>query len=86
MASETRSDRPHVDWARFGLSEQNEVSNDVTFVNKPPVLDESSYGGEDTRANELFTEEQVSILLYSSLSIFIVKELCLICGLFHVIG
>jgi len=58
MASETRSDRPHVDWARFGLSEQNEVSNDVTFVNKPPVLDESSYGGEDTRANELFTEEQ----------------------------
>ena len=58
--SETTRNRSSVDWARFGLaSEQNGASTDVQFSSKPSVLDESSYGGQETRDNELFTEEQV---------------------------
>ena len=59
MSSETRN-RSSVDWARFGLADQNSASTDVQFASKPSVLDESSYGGQATRDNELFTEEQVS--------------------------
>lgn len=64
MASESRADRRPVDWARFGLSsEQNSSSSDVQFANKPTVLDETGYGGQATRDNELYTEEQVSFQL-----------------------
>lgn len=59
MASESRADRRPVDWARFGLSsEQNSASTEVQFANKPAVLDETSYGGQAIRDNELYTEEQ----------------------------
>ena len=65
MASESRTDRRHVDWARFGLSsEQNSASSEVQFANKPSVLDESSYGGQAIRDNELYTEEQVRLLTF----------------------
>ena len=60
MANESRADRRPVDWARFGLSsEQNSASSEVHFANKPSVLDETSYGGQEVRDNELYTEEQV---------------------------
>lgn len=65
MANEGRTDRRPVDWARFGLSDQNNASNDVQFANKPAVLDETSYGGLATRDNELFTEEQVMWTKYT---------------------
>ena len=70
MASETnRTNRP-VDWARFGLSsEQNGGSTDVHFASKPAVLDESSYGGQAPRDNELFTEEQVCVYIVYLLEI-----------------
>ncbi|XP_046637935.1 solute carrier family 12 member 8-like [Daphnia pulicaria] len=59
MANEARTDRRPVDWARFGLSsEQNSAFSEVQFANKPSVLDESSYGGQAIRDNELYTEEQ----------------------------
>ena len=60
MASGLNSQRPRVDWARFGLSEQNSESNSTAVTVKPAVLDETSYGAQETQANELFTEEQVS--------------------------
>jgi hypothetical protein len=64
MANEARTDRRPVDWARFGLSsEQNSAFSEVQFANKPSVLDESSYGGQAIRDNELYTEEQVSLFL-----------------------
>lgn len=66
MAGETRN-RSSVDWARFGLADQNSASStDVHFASKPSVLDESSYGGPGIRDNELFTEEQVSELKHPS--------------------
>lgn len=65
MASEPRADRRPVDWARFGLSsEQNSASTEVQFANKPAVLDETSYGGQAIRDNELYTEEQVFLCPY----------------------
>jgi hypothetical protein len=69
MASESRTDRRRdVDWARFGLSsEQNSASSEVQFANKPSVLDESSYGGQAIRDNELYTEEQVRLLTFQPL-------------------
>ena len=64
MASESRTDRRPVDWARFGLSsEQNSASSEVQFANKPSVLDETSYGGQEIRDNELYTEEQVRLFM-----------------------
>lgn len=54
------SRRQPVDWVRFGLSaDQGQGDSDVQFASKPSVLDETSYGGQASRANELFTEEQV---------------------------
>lgn len=69
MASESRTDRRRdVDWARFGLSsEQNSASSEVQFANKPSVLDESSYGGQAIRDNELYTEEQVRLFDVSAI-------------------
>ena len=66
--SSSQSNRRQVDWARFGLSsDQNNGDTDVQFASKPSVLDETGYGGHETRANELFTEEQV-LACYTRLS------------------